>query len=132
MTRAFAALFCALVGTLACAALACAVGTSAPRPIPVLMYHHVGDWGPSNPGWADWVVKPSAFAAQLDWLRGHGYHTITFREQVFNGNGRQMGTTTLVFEKPGAPARSADVTIAAMAAIWSSVAMWVADLSPIT
>ena len=44
--------------------------------IPVLMYHHVGDWGP--PGdWAPWVVKPADFEAQLDWLLSHGHHPIT-------------------------------------------------------
>jgi tetratricopeptide (TPR) repeat protein len=30
-------------------------------------------------------------------------YVVTFREQVFNANGRPVGTTTLVFEKPGAP-----------------------------
>ena len=29
--------------------------------VPILMYHHIGDWGPSNPGWSDWVVKPADF-----------------------------------------------------------------------
>jgi peptidoglycan/xylan/chitin deacetylase (PgdA/CDA1 family) len=48
--------------------------------VPILMYHHIGDWGPSNPGWADWVVKPTDFAQQLDWLKSNGYRTITFRE----------------------------------------------------
>ena len=47
---------------------------------PVLMYHHVGDWGPSNPGWADWVVRPEVFRRQLDWLKANGYRTVTFRE----------------------------------------------------
>lgn len=68
-----------MLAALACAGSIC--GARAPgRPIPVLMYHHVGDWGPSNPGWSDWVVRPAAFAAQLDWLRAHGYRTITFRD----------------------------------------------------
>ncbi|MFM2164784.1 MAG: hypothetical protein RL325_1221 [Planctomycetota bacterium] len=46
----------------------------------MLMYHHVGDWGPSNAGWSDWVVRPAEFAKQLDWLKENGYRTITFRE----------------------------------------------------
>ena len=56
------------------------VATAAVPTVPILMYHHIGDWGPSNPGWADWVVKPADFAQQLDWLKSNGYHTITFRE----------------------------------------------------
>lgn len=35
-------------------------------------------------------------------ISNSGY-TVTFREQTFNANGRPVGTTTLVFEKPGAP-----------------------------
>lgn len=56
--------------------------------VPILMYHHIGDWGPSNPGWSDWVVKPADFAQQLDWLKSNGYHTITFRELLAD---RQAG-----------------------------------------
>jgi peptidoglycan/xylan/chitin deacetylase (PgdA/CDA1 family) len=48
--------------------------------VPILMYHHIGDWGPSNPGWSDWVVKPADFSAQLDWLKREGYSTLTFRD----------------------------------------------------
>lgn len=78
--HAFPALL--VVAALAVAGAVCgATGRAgAPRAVPVLMYHHVGDWGPSNPGWADWVVRPAAFAEQLDWLRAHGYRTVTFRE----------------------------------------------------
>jgi len=50
-----------------------------PVRVPILMYHHVGDWG--APGdWAPWVVKPADFEAQLDWLRNHHYHPITMRQ----------------------------------------------------
>lgn len=48
--------------------------------VPILMYHHVGDWGPSNPGWSDWVVRPEEFRKQLDWLKANGYRTVTFAE----------------------------------------------------
>ena len=60
--------------------------TPAPRAnhpdmsVPILMYHHVGDWGASNPAWAPYVVKPQEFARQLDWLAAHQFHTITFQE----------------------------------------------------
>lgn len=47
--------------------------------VPVLMYHHVGDWGPAG-DWAPWVVKPVDFEAQLDWLQRHGYHAITMSQ----------------------------------------------------
>lgn len=47
--------------------------------VPILMYHHVGDWG--APGdWAPWVVKPADFEAQMEWLRNHRYHPITMRQ----------------------------------------------------
>lgn len=48
--------------------------------IPILMYHHVGDWGESRADWAPWVVRPKEFRAQMDWLVANGFHTITFRE----------------------------------------------------
>ncbi|MFO0963842.1 MAG: polysaccharide deacetylase family protein [Phycisphaerales bacterium] len=48
--------------------------------IPVLMYHHVGDWGPSRPDWAPWVVLPADFRAQMDWLVRSGYHSATFAQ----------------------------------------------------
>ena len=48
--------------------------------IPVLMYHHVGDWGESRAEWAQWVVRSKEFRAQMDWLVANGFHTITFRE----------------------------------------------------
>lgn len=54
--------------------------------VPVLMYHHVGDWGP--PGeWAPWVVKPADFDAQLDWLVAHGWHTVTMEEVLASRSG---------------------------------------------
>ena len=48
--------------------------------IPILMYHHIGDWGESRADWAPWVVRPKEFRAQMDWLVANGFHTITFRE----------------------------------------------------
>ena len=48
--------------------------------IPILMYHHVGDWGESRADWAPWVVRAKEFRAQMDWLVANGFHTITFRE----------------------------------------------------
>lgn len=51
--------------------------------IPILMYHHVGDWGPPHPSWADWVVRPKDFTAQLDWLVANGYRTVTFEEVLW-------------------------------------------------
>ena len=58
-----------------------ASSTSAlPLSIPILMYHHVGDWGESRADWASWVVRSKEFRAQMDWLVANGFHTITFRE----------------------------------------------------
>ncbi len=48
--------------------------------VPILMYHHVGDWGAANADWAPYVVKPQEFQRQLDWLLAHQFHTITFQE----------------------------------------------------
>lgn len=59
-----------------------AVDRAAPA-VPILMYHHIGDWGAPNPSWVDWVVKPRDFAAQLDWLVDHGYRTVTFAEVLW-------------------------------------------------
>lgn len=51
-------------------------GETAAREVPILMYHHVGDWGPAG-DWGPWVVKPEDFEAQLDWLVSHGFHAVT-------------------------------------------------------
>jgi peptidoglycan/xylan/chitin deacetylase (PgdA/CDA1 family) len=65
-------------------------GWRGPRPvdrsvptIPILMYHHIGDWGEPHPSWVDWVVRPKDFAAQLDWLLASGYRTVTFAEVLW-------------------------------------------------
>ena len=76
----------AAITLVAIAVAALAVGTAgvpavAPlaRAVPILMYHHVGDWG--TPGdWAPWVVRPEDFVAQLDWLVDHGYRSVTLAE----------------------------------------------------
>ena len=41
----------------------------------ILAYHRIAEDGP--PGLARYRVKPSAFAAQMRWLRRHGYHAVT-------------------------------------------------------
>ncbi len=48
--------------------------------IPILMYHHVGDWGETRSDWSPWVVRSKEFQAQMDWLVTHGFRTITFQE----------------------------------------------------
>ena len=66
-----------------------ASSTSAlPLSIPILMYHHVGDWGESRAEWAQWVVRSKEFRAQMDWLVANRFHTITFRELLA---GQQAG-----------------------------------------
>ncbi|MCJ2180070.1 trifunctional glycosyltransferase/class I SAM-dependent methyltransferase/polysaccharide deacetylase [Novosphingobium album (ex Hu et al. 2023)] len=45
------------------------------NPFPVLMYHRIADDGPEN--LAQWRTSPSAFAAQLAWLRDNGFTGIT-------------------------------------------------------
>jgi len=48
--------------------------------VPILMYHHVSDIHPMN--LLDWslTVTPIDFSQQLDYLKAHNYHTITFNQ----------------------------------------------------
>jgi peptidoglycan/xylan/chitin deacetylase (PgdA/CDA1 family) len=50
---------------------------------PILMYHHISPAPTHNLLDESLTVKPSMFAAQLDYLKAQGYHTITFN-QLFN------------------------------------------------
>ncbi len=54
-----------------------------PVSIPILMYHHlqVLSARPSQIQ-RDWTVAPEQFTAQLDYLRTHGFETITFAQLV--------------------------------------------------
>ncbi|WP_052887869.1 polysaccharide deacetylase family protein [Thermogemmatispora carboxidivorans] len=51
--------------------------------VPILMYHHVSPAPTHNLLDFSLTVTPRTFAAQLDYLKSHGYHTITFN-QLFN------------------------------------------------
>jgi peptidoglycan/xylan/chitin deacetylase (PgdA/CDA1 family) len=51
-----------------------------PASVPVLMYHSIDDEGPA--GMQRLRVTPSAFGAQLDWLRDDGYTTVTVSRLV--------------------------------------------------
>nr|BBH94780.1 hypothetical protein KTA_29790 [Thermogemmatispora argillosa] len=51
--------------------------------VPILMYHHVSPAPTHNLLDFSLTVTPRNFAAQLDYLKSHGYHTITFN-QLFN------------------------------------------------
>ncbi len=48
--------------------------------VPILMYHHVSDVPTHNV--LDWslTVTPAMFNQQLDYLKGQGYHAITFNQ----------------------------------------------------
>ena len=48
--------------------------------VPILMYHHISDARPTN--LLDWslTVTPAHFSQQLDYLKAHNYHTITFNQ----------------------------------------------------
>jgi len=48
--------------------------------VPILMYHHISDAHPTN--LLDWslTVTPAHFSQQLDYLKAHNYHTITFNQ----------------------------------------------------
>ncbi len=51
--------------------------------VPILMYHHVSDAPPLAYSQIDLTVTRGNFAAQLAYLAGHGYHTITLVD-LFN------------------------------------------------
>ncbi|MBX5456297.1 MAG: polysaccharide deacetylase family protein [Thermogemmatispora sp.] len=51
--------------------------------VPILMYHHVSPAPTHNLLDYSLTVTPRNFAAQLDYLKSHDYHTITFN-QLFN------------------------------------------------
>jgi peptidoglycan/xylan/chitin deacetylase (PgdA/CDA1 family) len=51
--------------------------------VPILMYHHISPAPTHNLLDLSLTVTPRIFAAQLDYLKAHGYHTITFN-QLFN------------------------------------------------
>jgi peptidoglycan/xylan/chitin deacetylase (PgdA/CDA1 family) len=48
-------------------------------PIPILMYHVIGDPGPGQPNVSLFVSGPE-FQAEMDWLASHGYHGITLQQ----------------------------------------------------
>jgi peptidoglycan/xylan/chitin deacetylase (PgdA/CDA1 family) len=48
-------------------------------PVPVLMYHVVGDPGPGQPN-VSLFVSETEFRAQIAWLRDHGYHAVTLQQ----------------------------------------------------
>ena len=83
MNRSVAAITCACAVVLTLlGAPRVATHSAATVLVPILMYHHVGNWGPARPDWAPWVVLPEDFRAQMDWLVQHGYRSISFRELI--------------------------------------------------
>lgn len=48
-------------------------------PIPILMYHVIGDPGPGQPN-TSLFVSEQEFQAQMTWLSGHGYHGVSLRQ----------------------------------------------------
>lgn len=51
--------------------------------VPILMYHHLKYREPGDSELLKtWSVAPDQFAAQLDYLQGRGFHTITFKQLV--------------------------------------------------
>lgn len=61
---------------------ATAQAASAPSGTPVLMYHKVDPVTPPDPVGRSLTIEPSAFEAQLAWLRDHHIQTITTSELV--------------------------------------------------
>lgn len=53
-----------------------AVAATTNDRVPILMYHVIADPPPGAP-YPELYVAPAAFAAQVAWLAGHGYHAVT-------------------------------------------------------
>ena len=48
------------------------------KQVPILCYHQIRDWKPTDSKISrDYIVPPAAFAAQMRMLADSGYHTIT-------------------------------------------------------
>jgi peptidoglycan/xylan/chitin deacetylase (PgdA/CDA1 family) len=59
-------------------------------PVPILMYHHVGDLPVDADGLRqDLTVSKADFTAQVNWLVGQGYHSVTL-EQVYQATQKQI------------------------------------------
>jgi peptidoglycan/xylan/chitin deacetylase (PgdA/CDA1 family) len=71
-------------------------GGPAVRPVPVLMYHHVGS-PPRDARWPELWVRPEDLAGQLSDLAGRGYTGITLSEmhEAWNG-GRALPPRAVV------------------------------------
>lgn len=72
-------------------------GRALDRPVPILMYHLVGDPPPAAP-FPELYVRPSDFRGQVRWLAAHGYRAVTL-ETVWNAwHGRgSLPAHTVVF-----------------------------------
>lgn len=66
----------------ALALVACILAMPAPEGIPILEYHMVnpGEAPGDDPDAYTYIVEPEDFRAQLEYLRSHGYQTITMLE----------------------------------------------------
>jgi peptidoglycan/xylan/chitin deacetylase (PgdA/CDA1 family) len=49
---------------------------STAEPVPILMYHVLGD-APEGAPFPDLFVKPADFAGQMRWLAGNGFHAVS-------------------------------------------------------
>jgi len=52
----------------------------------VLAYHEIAD--PERAAIPDYAVRPADFAAQLEWLVGHGYHFVSVDQVLAASAGR--------------------------------------------
>src|SRR5512143_437547 len=70
---------------LALTALLVGAGSTAPARrafvLPILEYHRIGPPGPRLPALTDRLtVDPAGFAAQMEWLKRHGFHAVTMQQ----------------------------------------------------
>jgi peptidoglycan/xylan/chitin deacetylase (PgdA/CDA1 family) len=49
------------------------------KPVPILMYHVIGD-APAGVASPELFVRPNDFAAQMRWLAAHGFHAVTLQQ----------------------------------------------------
>ena len=81
------------------AVLSAGAGFSATRadPVPILMYHVIGD-PPARAPYPGLYVTKSEFATQVRWLETHGYHGVTLTEVYEHWRyGRRLPRRPIVF-----------------------------------
>src|SRR3982751_4818953 len=83
--------------------------------IPILMYHHISESQPA--GFRKYSVTTRAFRAQMEWLAGAGYRTISFDDLVSaRHDGTQLPRRPLIITFDAGFRDAAELAVPAMLA----------------